>query len=206
MFACHGKEPPPTTPIRPSLPEKDSYVTILCPLEGETVGTDDGEGNVGSCRDGGDGSGGGGNCGIAPVSSDQGLQGTRRGDAIAKADGSPDEGNSALSSLGNKNIPQEILPAVGVLGWETSSPTTKILSTVGTSSTATAPLPKLLDFYDLSDPGSCHPEMRATREYLERHREFDLARAVLEGGLGGTRDRIATLDVPAVARYVFQVT
>lgn len=64
--------------------------------------------------------------------------------------------------------------------------------------------PKLLDFYDYRDARACH-EMRTTREYLEGFRELDLDRAVLESELGYTRNRIEALELPAVARYAFQV-
>lgn len=69
---------------------------------------------------------------------------------------------------------------------------------------AKAIAPKLLDFYDLRDPRSS-PEVRVTRQYIEEFRQIDLERAVQESDLGRTRDGIETLNVPAVARYAFQV-
>lgn len=65
--------------------------------------------------------------------------------------------------------------------------------------------PKLLDFYEHLDARAWH-EMRTTAEYLEGFRDLDLHRAIFESELGNTRDRIEALDLPAVARYGFQVT
>lgn len=65
--------------------------------------------------------------------------------------------------------------------------------------------PKLVDFYDFNDAESSQ-EFRSARDYLEEFRVFSLDRAVLEGDLGGSRDRVAALNVPAAARYAFQVT
>ncbi|CAM9129624.1 unnamed protein product, partial [Hapterophycus canaliculatus] len=75
------------------------------------------------------------------------------------------------------------------------------------SSAATSVLmgraPKLLDFFDTDDEGSSC-DFRGATEYIEKFREFDLDRAILEKGLGATGERLAALDLPLVARYTFQ--
>lgn len=47
--------------------------------------------------------------------------------------------------------------------------------------------------------------MNATRNYLEDFRGLDSEQAALESEPVYTRDRIEALDLPAVARYAFQV-
>lgn len=76
------------------------------------------------------------------------------------------------------------------------------------SSAATSVLmgraPKLLDFFHSDDERS-RSDFRNATDYIEKFREFDLDRAILEKGLGATGENLAALDLPLVARYTFQV-
>lgn len=93
----------------------------------------------------------------------------------------------------------------------TASTATTASGTAGSSSLSSAATsvvvgraPKLLDFFDSDDEGS-RSDFREATLYVEKFREFDLDRAILEKGLGATGECLAALNLPLVARYTFQV-